>query len=124
MKRGPGERRGVSPPVKQPTGERRGVSPPVVASLHRRADAAPLAREDSCPMNPIIRRELLEVLRTRKALAAQLVLALGCALLVLVHWPTGDVTDLTGARSLGVLRVFGYGLLAGALLIVPAFPAT
>src|SRR5262249_14696649 len=75
-------------------------------------------------MNPIIRRELLEVLRTRKALAAQLVLALGCALLVLVRWPTGDVTDLTGARSLGVLRVFGYGLLAGVLLIAPAFPAT
>src|SRR5436305_2615207 len=75
-------------------------------------------------MNPIIRRELLEVLRTRKAVALQLGLALACALLVLLRWPTGDVADLSGARSLQVLRMFGYGLLAGILLLVPAFPAT
>jgi ABC-type transport system involved in multi-copper enzyme maturation permease subunit len=75
-------------------------------------------------MNPIIRRELLELLRTRKAVALQLGLAAACALLVLVRWPTGDVADLSGARSLQVLRVFGYGLLAGILLLVPAFPAT
>src|ERR671933_2337935 len=75
-------------------------------------------------MNPIIRRELLEVLRTRKAIALQCGLAVGCALLVLVRWPTGEVADLSGARSLQVLRVFGYGLLAGILLLVPAFPAT
>jgi ABC-type transport system involved in multi-copper enzyme maturation permease subunit len=74
-------------------------------------------------MNPIIHRELLEVLRTRKAIALQLCLALACALLVLLRWPTGDVADLSGARSLQVLRVFGYGLLAGILLLVPAFPA-
>jgi ABC-type transport system involved in multi-copper enzyme maturation permease subunit len=75
-------------------------------------------------MNPILRRELLEVLRTRKAVVLQLSLALACALLVLVRWPTGEVADLSGARSLQVLRVFGYGLLAGILLLVPAFPAT
>jgi ABC-type transport system involved in multi-copper enzyme maturation permease subunit len=75
-------------------------------------------------MNPIIRRELLEVLRTRRAVALQLGLAVVCALLVLVRWPTGDVADLSGARSLQVLRIFGYGLLAGVLLLVPAYPAT
>jgi ABC-type transport system involved in multi-copper enzyme maturation permease subunit len=75
-------------------------------------------------VNPIIRRELLEVLRTRKAIALQLGLALACALLVLVRWPTGDLADLSGARSLQVLRMFAYGLLAGVLLLVPAFPAT
>src|SRR5207302_5075275 len=32
--------------------------------------------------------------------------------------------DLSGARSLQVLRIFGYGLLAGVLLLVPAYPAT
>ena len=75
-------------------------------------------------MNPIIRRELLEVLRTRKAVALQLSLAVACALLVLVRWPTGDLADLSGARAMEVLRVFGYGLLTGVLLLVPAFPAT
>ncbi len=50
-------------------------------------------------MNPIIRRELLELLRTRKALALQFGLALACALLVLVRWPTGPQADLTGARA-------------------------
>jgi ABC-type transport system involved in multi-copper enzyme maturation permease subunit len=75
-------------------------------------------------MNPIIRRELLGALRTRKAVAMQLGLAVVCALLVLVRWPTGDLADLTGVRSVQVLRVFGYGLLAGVLLLVPAFPAT
>jgi ABC-type transport system involved in multi-copper enzyme maturation permease subunit len=75
-------------------------------------------------MNPIISRELLEVLRTRKAVAFQLLLALSCALLVLVRWPTGDLADLNGARSLEVMRIFGYGLLTGILVLVPAYPAT
>jgi ABC-type transport system involved in multi-copper enzyme maturation permease subunit len=75
-------------------------------------------------MNPIVRRELIEVLRTRKAVVLQLGLGAACALLVLVRWPTDEVADLSGARSLQVLRVFGYGLLAGILLLVPAYPAT
>jgi ABC-type transport system involved in multi-copper enzyme maturation permease subunit len=74
--------------------------------------------------NPIVRRELLEVLRRRRAIALQIGLAVLCALLVLVRWPTGEVIDLDGARSWGVLRVFGYGMLAAVVLIVPAFPAT
>src|SRR6516162_1149626 len=75
-------------------------------------------------MNPIIRRELLEVLRTRKAIMLQVGLALACGLLVLMRWPTTGTADLSGARALQVLRIFGYGLLAGALLLVPAYPAT
>jgi ABC-type transport system involved in multi-copper enzyme maturation permease subunit len=75
-------------------------------------------------MNPIVNRELLEVLRARRAVALQVSLALACALLVLSRWPTEGTADLSGARSLQVLRVFGYGLLAGILLLVPAFPAT
>ena len=46
--------------------------------------------------NPIVRRELLELLRTRRAMAAQLALAAACALLVLVRWPTGGLSDLSG----------------------------
>ena len=75
-------------------------------------------------MNPIIRRELLDLLRTRKALAAQLGLAAATALLVLVRWPSGGVGDLNGTAALQVLRVYGYGLLACLLLVLPAFPAT
>jgi ABC-type transport system involved in multi-copper enzyme maturation permease subunit len=75
-------------------------------------------------MNPIIRRELLEVLRSRKAVGLQLGLALVCTLLVLLRWPTGSTIDLSGARSQEVLRLFGYGLLAAVLLLVPAVPAT
>jgi ABC-type transport system involved in multi-copper enzyme maturation permease subunit len=75
-------------------------------------------------LNPIVRRELLEALRTRTAVAAQVALAAACALLVLVRWPTGGVSDLSGARSVQVLRVFGYGLLAGVVFLVPAYPAT
>src|SRR4051812_46850443 len=75
-------------------------------------------------MNPIIRRELLDGLRRPSAWAVQLSLAAASALLVLVSWPTGEVADLSGARSLQVLRVVGYGLLAAVLLLVPAFPAT
>jgi ABC-type transport system involved in multi-copper enzyme maturation permease subunit len=74
-------------------------------------------------MNPIIHRELLDVLRTRKAAAVLLGLALASCLLVLLRWPTGEVVDLSGARSLQVLRVFGYGLLAAVLLLAPAYPA-
>lgn len=75
-------------------------------------------------MNPIIHRELLEVLRTRKAIALQVGLAVACMALVIVRWPTGDIAELSGARALQVLRLFGYGLLAGILLLVPAHPAT
>ena len=75
-------------------------------------------------MNPIIHRELLELLRTRKAIALQVGLAVACMALEIVRWPTGDVTELSGARALQVLRLFGYGLLAGILLLVPAHPAT
>jgi len=75
-------------------------------------------------VNPIVGRELLGLLRTPRATAVQVVLAVGCALLVLVRWPTGGVSDLSGTRSLQVLQVFGYGMLAGVLFLIPAFPAT
>jgi ABC-type transport system involved in multi-copper enzyme maturation permease subunit len=75
-------------------------------------------------MNPVLGRELVGLLRTRRALAAQVALAVAVALLVIVRWPTEGVGDLNGATALQVLRVFGYGLLTALLLVVPAFPAT
>jgi ABC-type transport system involved in multi-copper enzyme maturation permease subunit len=75
-------------------------------------------------VNPIIRRELLELLRARMAVVVLVAFALATATLVLLHWPVGGVGDLAGTAALGVLRVFGYGLLTGLLLILPAFPAS
>lgn len=74
--------------------------------------------------HPIIQRELLSVLRSRKALAMQVLPAAVFALLVLLRWPTDDQVALSGAQSQEVFRLFGYGLLATLLLLVPAYPAT
>lgn len=75
-------------------------------------------------MIPIFRREVLDLLRGRAASAALVALAVASAALVLVRWPTGAVADLNGARGAEVLRVFGFGLLAAVVFVLPAFPAT
>lgn len=75
-------------------------------------------------MIAILRREFIALLRTRRAIALQLALALACGLLVLLRWPTGGALDRDRFRAVEVLRAFGYGLLAAVLMIVPAFPAT
>src|SRR5215467_5409313 len=75
-------------------------------------------------MTAILRRELITLLRTRAAVAVQLGIALAFALLILLRWPTEAHVGLIGAEARQVLRVFGYGLLAGIILLVPAFPAT
>ena len=76
-------------------------------------------------MNPIIRRELLELLRTRKALALQAGVAVAVrsssALRPLADRRPGGPDGRN--TPLEVLRIFGYGLLAGVLLLTPAFPA-
>jgi ABC-type transport system involved in multi-copper enzyme maturation permease subunit len=71
----------------------------------------------------ILRRELITLLRTRRAVAVQLGLALACALVIGLRWPTESHVALSGAEARQVLDVFGYGLLAGVVLLVPAFPA-
>lgn len=75
-------------------------------------------------MNPIVRRELLDVLRSRLAVATIGGLAALAAVLVLARWPAAGVGDVNGTAALHVLRVLGYGLLASVLLVLPAFPAT
>lgn len=74
-------------------------------------------------MNPLIQREFLGILRTRQAFAAILVFTAAFSLLVLVRWPTDARVDLSGSQSQQVFRIFGYGSLAGIMLLVPAFPA-
>jgi ABC-type transport system involved in multi-copper enzyme maturation permease subunit len=74
-------------------------------------------------VNPIVRRELLGLFRTRTALVVLIGCATVTAALVGVHWPAGEVADLDGTAALGVVRALGYALLAGVLLVLPAFPA-
>ena len=74
--------------------------------------------------NPIIQRELLGTLRTRKALVLLVSVAVVFSLLVLARWPTDSQVDLSGAQSQQVFCLFGYGFLATLVLLVPAFPAT
>ncbi len=75
-------------------------------------------------MNAILRRELITLLRTKRAVAVQLGLAFVFALLIGLRWPTEARVGLSGAGARQVLDVFGYGLLTSIVLLVPAFPAT
>ena len=74
--------------------------------------------------NPIIERELVGLLRTRKGLAMLVATAVVFAILVIVRWPTNSVVGRSGAQSRQVFQLFGYGLLALMVLMVPVFPAT
>jgi ABC-type transport system involved in multi-copper enzyme maturation permease subunit len=75
-------------------------------------------------MIAILRRELITLLRTRRAAAVQLGLALTFALLIGLRWPTEARVGLSGVAARQVLDIFGYSLLTALILLVPAFPAT
>ena len=45
------------------------------------------------------------------------------SLTVILQWPI-DSSSVSSGKSIEVFRVFGYGLLAGVIFLVPAFPAT
>lgn len=74
--------------------------------------------------NPLIRRELVGLLRTRRAIAMLAAVAVTFSLLIIARWPSDGITDLTGTRSRVVFRVFAYGLMGIVALLVPVFPAT
>ena len=75
-------------------------------------------------MIPILRRELIEQLRTNKSILLQILMAMVFAILIIARWPTDSQSDLSGLASRQVLRLFGYGLLTVIALLVPSFPAT
>jgi ABC-type transport system involved in multi-copper enzyme maturation permease subunit len=75
-------------------------------------------------MNPLVQREFFGILRSPKTFATLLLLTTAFSLAVLMRWPSDAKVDLSGAQSIGVFRVFGYGLLAGVIFLVPAFPAS
>lgn len=78
----------------------------------------------SAAFNPVVQREFFGILRSPKAFATLLVLTVAFSVAVLMRWPTDATVDLSGVQSMQVFRVFGYGLLAGIVFLVPAFPAT
>jgi ABC-type transport system involved in multi-copper enzyme maturation permease subunit len=74
-------------------------------------------------VNPVIQRELLSTFRQRRVLAAMVGLAAALSLAVVLLWPASAVANLSGQQARQVFAVFGYGLLAGLMLLAPAFPA-
>lgn len=74
--------------------------------------------------NPLVRRELITLLRKRRMVLLQCGVAVAFALLVIVRWPTDPRMALSGSRSQEVFRLFAYGLLSTLLLMLPVFPAT
>ena len=74
--------------------------------------------------NPVIQREFYGILRSPKAFAMLLALTVAFSIAVLIRWPSDASVDLSGSQSMEVFRIFGYGLLAGIVFLVPAFPAT
>ncbi len=75
-------------------------------------------------INPVVQREFFGIIRSPKAFAMLLVLTAAFSIAVLMRWPSDASVDLSGTQSMEVFRVFGYGLLAGVVFLVPAFPAT
>ena len=75
-------------------------------------------------LNAMAQREMTTMLRRRRMMALQCGLVIFFAILVAVRWPTDARVALTGTRSQQVFQLFGYGLLATVLLLLPVFPAT
>lgn len=72
----------------------------------------------------IVERELLALLRTRRAVWILFSVAIGFATVVILKWPTNSIVALSGAQAWQVFQGLAYAMLASAVLIVPVFPAT
>ena len=75
-------------------------------------------------MNPIVERELIGLLRTRKSLAMLSGSAVVFAVLVILRWPHDARADLAGEQSRQLFEAFSYSMLALVVLLMPVFPAT
>jgi ABC-type transport system involved in multi-copper enzyme maturation permease subunit len=73
--------------------------------------------------NPIVRRELVGILRTRRAASVLVLCAAFFAGLIALRWPSDARVDLSGFQSRDVFELFGYGLLSTVLLLAPIVPA-
>lgn len=73
--------------------------------------------------HPIVRREVIGVLRNRKALWLQWAAAVIFGLLVLLRWPADAQVGISGSLARQVFSLFAYGVMGVALVVVPAFAA-
>jgi ABC-type transport system involved in multi-copper enzyme maturation permease subunit len=74
--------------------------------------------------DPIVQRELVSILRTKRMLLFQCGLLCLFAALVIVRWPSDARMAESGVRAQQVFRLFAYGLLTTLVLLLPIFPAT
>ena len=74
--------------------------------------------------NPILRRELLDRLRSPKTLLAITAVAVLSSLLVLMRWPTDATIDLVSQGALQVFRPVAMAIAIAIMMLIPAFPAT
>lgn len=74
--------------------------------------------------NPILRRELLDRLRSWKTAAALIVLAVVSSGLVILRWPTDATIDVASRGAMSVFRPLAAALVLSVTMLVPAFPAT
>ncbi|HUU22984.1 MAG TPA: ABC transporter permease, partial [Phycisphaerae bacterium] len=73
--------------------------------------------------NPIIRKEVLSSLRTRKAVAMQAAFLLAAAVLIWRSWPADGLQDIGSQLSRRILSILAIGELALVGLFAPAFTA-
>jgi ABC-type transport system involved in multi-copper enzyme maturation permease subunit len=74
--------------------------------------------------NPVLRRELLERLRSTKTIASLLTVAVVTSGLVLLRWPGNATVDLVSQGAMDVYQPLAWGIATAIVMLVPAFPAT
>jgi ABC-type transport system involved in multi-copper enzyme maturation permease subunit len=73
---------------------------------------------------PVIEREFVGLLRTRRSNLVLVGLAVALSTLVVARWPSDGLVDLAGRQSMETFRVISFGMVAAVALLVPVFPAT
>ena len=74
--------------------------------------------------NPVLRRELLDRLRSWKTFAALIAVAIVSSGLVLLRWPTDATLDVVSQGAMLVFRPLAFALALAVMMLVPSFPAT
>ncbi|MFP4105329.1 MAG: ABC transporter permease [Phycisphaerae bacterium] len=74
-------------------------------------------------VNPILRKEVLSGLRTKKAVAMQGMFLLVVAAIFWLLWPESGLQDLNGQQAREILRVLAIGQMVMVALFAPAFTA-